>query len=491
MMVPGHDDARCTPRRRPARVAVGLLLAVGIAWPRPAATTAWAQVAPDPLAVQQQVAKLLSAGEYAALVESTAGIEKTLRAKSRDPAYAPKMRLLTDLLVARALAERRLGRLDAADASLEAAASTIAEKDLQRLIVMFMRSGGENAVPVLVPLELTNLDLMDARVEALLDRIEMEPGPDAADAAVAEAANARRRAYGVLAQQSRQLREGLPERLEKAEPAVRGSPRARMLASEARPLLHEARVALIVAVDRKEAAAAPGAAAPAGGQGNAGAASPNAIDLCVKALAAADAAMAGALSAVEPAAEGQEAKPEGQEPKPGPELEAARREAALVRAPLLEWLSRARLAEGDLTGARETAEKALAERAAAGQQNHPDLVEPLILLGEIALADGRAAAEQRRTGATSAAFDAAALALTRARDVVVKRDAEFLDKSALRQRIMTLLAEAVATRDTALSRATSADLVDGASGRALRALRLSPPAAPVGPPTSAVPQATE
>lgn len=468
---------RHVPRRPRGRlVALGLGAVLGTAMAAATvcgpATTVRAQDAPDPLAVQQQVGELLAAGDYAAVVAATAGIEKTLRVKPRDPAYAPKMRLLTDLLLRRAVAERRLGRLDAADASLDAAAKTIGDKELQRLIVMFMRSAGESAVPTLVPLELTNLEVVDARLGSLLDRLDAAAGAagDAAGAAGdpgAAPGDQRGEKVTELAKQARTLREGLPERLDQADAGVQRSPHARMLASQARPLLHAARLALLG--DRGPGAAKPAPTAAAGAA--AGSAAPpadagqrEAVDLCVEALAAVDAAIAPALAPPPPPRRGQPAAPQA-------DLEALRREAALTRAPFVEWLARARLAAGDTTAARTDAEAALAERATAGQEGHPDVVEPLVLLGEIALADARAAAAERRGPESSVAFTAAADALTRARDVIAAHEPQFEPASPLRRRVATDLPEALAARQSAAALVTAADAVDAAAGRALRALR--------------------
>jgi hypothetical protein len=459
-------------RRRSRSLALVLLLAAGATWQHPAATTARAQDAPDAVDVQQQVGELLAAGNYAALVEATAGIEKTLRVKSRDPAYAPKMRLLTDLLLRRAFAERRLGRLDAVDASLDAAAKTIGDKELQRLIVMFMRSAGEGAVPTLVPLELTNLEVVDARLEVLLDRIDAAAGRagDTEPAPVDPRGEKGTELAKELVKQARTLREGLPERLDQADPAVQRSPYARMLASQARPLLQAARLALVAARGAGGAQPAPAPARPAGGNAETDAAAARvegprtAVELCVEALAAADAAIAPAIAPPPPPRRGQPAAPPA-------DLEAARGEAALARAPLVEWLARARFAAGDTTAARADAEAALAERAMAGQESHPDVVEGLVLLGEIALAEARAAATERRVAESTVAFTAAVDALSRARAVIAAHELQFAPASPLRRRVDTDLPEALAARAGAAALVSAADAVDAAAGRALRALR--------------------
>ncbi|HBB73493.1 MAG TPA: hypothetical protein DC048_03475, partial [Planctomycetaceae bacterium] len=119
----------------------------------------------DPAALQNDVATRFAAGDYAGVIEATDGIEKVLRGKPKDPDFVPRMRLLAELLTRRAVAQRRLGRLDAAEAALESAGKTLADKDVQRAVAMFARTAGERAAGAIVPLELTNLELVDAQLD--------------------------------------------------------------------------------------------------------------------------------------------------------------------------------------------------------------------------------------------------------------------------------------------------------------------------------------
>lgn len=487
----------------------------------------YAQDAVDPAALQRDVAVRFAAGDHAGVIQATDGVEKALRAKPKDPDFVPRMRLLAELLTRRAVAERRLGRLDAAEASLEAAGRTLGDKDVQRAVAMFVRSAGEKAAPAVVPLELTNLELVDARLDLVLDLIETEGEPaglpenggDAAAGAAAPLAQDRavpqagepgprkskargdlRQIFNGLLYQSRGLRQGLDERLEKAEPVVARSPSARALASLARPGLHAARAALIVARtppaanapahDQARNAAGPnGAAAPpprvagradptAPAPPDPTASLPDPVALMTEALDAAEASMAPVLALPEdddrPAAEAAAA------------LALARYEAALVRAPHLEWRARARIVGGDTAGARADVQAALGERAAAGQRAHPDLVESLVVGGEAALAEAEQTKASGDLAASRAAFEHAVAWLSRARDVAMACPGAFDATSPVRQRIDTLLASAVEARQSTVATVATTDAVDAAARRALRALgpRPAPPSVPASPPAA-------
>lgn len=478
-----------------------------------------AQDAIDPVALQRDVAVRFAAGDYVGVVEATDGVEKALRAKAKDPDFVPRMRIIAELLTRRAVAERVLGRLDAAEASLEAAGKTLGDKDVQRMVAMFVRSAGEKAAPAVVPLELTNLQLVDAQLDLVLALIEAEaaptidadaapePGADGKKPAPAEPAPRKSKARGDLRQtfnallfQSRGLRQGLDERLEKAEPAVRSSPTSRALASLARPALHTARAALIVARTRS-AAGPPGAASPvapnaggpqavvesgpalaAGGPPVADASAPPAdptsappdpVALLTEALEMAEKAMAPLLA------------PPDNDDRPAAEAAAAlaraKYEAALVRAPYLEWRARARIMAGDTSGARADVQAALAERAAAGQRTHPDLVESLMIGGDSALAEAHQTKASGDLAASRAAFEHAVAWLSRARDVAAACPGAFDAESPVRQRIDELLASAVEARQSTVTTVATTDAVDAAARRALRALEARPasPARPV------------
>jgi len=456
--------------------AASLVAAVVVLWPvaGPGPRPAVAQPSADAEASLQDITARFTAGDYAGVVTATEGVDKSPRPRPRDPDFVPRMRVIAELLVRRSLAERRLGRLDAAEASVEAAGKVIGDREVQRAVALFVRSAGPQAVAAVVPLELTNLEVLDARIALLLDRLEAEASAAAAvDSGAAAAARTprspkdRRQSCEELLVQSRQLREGLSDRLDKAAEGLRASPTARVLASEARPLLQAGRAA-IVTLRAGNGPHAPAAreAARAGGDD---VETPEAVTSLEKALAAADQAIKAAVAAA------------GK-----PERPRAAATGAVVRADYLEWLARARLASGDPAAARADVRAAIAERLAGGQEDHPELVDAFLLGGEVALAEARAATAAGDMKASGSAFDQSVEWLSRARDVVEGSPAVFGLESPLRRRAEELITGARAARADSDSALIVIDAVDAAAGRALRALGRRPAlSTPRTPPTDA------
>lgn len=507
----------------PVPLAPFILLMAGLA---PHVTTG--QEVADPAALQHDVATRFAAGDYAGVIGATEGIEKALRAKPKDPDFVPRMRLLAELLTRRAVAEQRLGRLDAAEAALESAGKTLADKDVQRAVAMFARTAGERAAGAIVPLELTNLELVDAQLDLVLGLIEAEPaaatqpasdapppvaratkpaanespreGEVAADPAgrKAKSRGDLRQVFNALLFQSRGLRQGLDERLAQADPALRSSPAILASVSTARPTLHAARAALIMA--RTQSATPPpaqplqpgGAAGAGASRGAAAPAEPAAarptpptgpaatqvdpVAVITEALDSAVAAMAPVLTTPDdderPAAEAAAA------------LALARSEAAFVRAPYLEWRARAKTLAGDTAGARADIQAALADRAAAGQRAHPDVVEALVIGGEAALAEAEQTKANGDLAGSRGAFEHAVAWLSRAREVAAACPGGFDADAPLRQRIDALLDTAVESRQNTASTVATTDAVDAAARRALQALGKRP--AQAARPTAAV-----
>ena len=511
----------------PAPLAPFILLMAGLA---PHVTTG--QEVADPAALQHDVATRFAAGDYAGVIGATEGIEKALRAKPKDSDFVPRMRLLAELLTRRAVAQRRLGRLDAAEAALESAGKTLADKDVQRAVAMFARTAGERAAGAIVPLELTNLELVDAQLDLVLALIEAEPAASAQPAsdapppvaratkpaanespregqAAADPAGRKAKSRGDLRQvfnallfQSRGLRQGLDERLAQADPALRSSPAILASVSAARPTLHTARAALIMA--RTQSATPPpaqplqpgaGAGAAAGAGAPRGAAAPaepaaalptpptgsaatqvDPVAILTEALDSAVAAMAPALTAPD-----DDERPAGEA---AAALALARSEAAFVRAPYLEWRARAKTLAGDTAGARADIQAALADRAAAGQRAHPDVVEALVIGGEAALAEAEQTKANGDLAGSRAAFEHAVAWLSRAREVAAACPGGFDADAPLRQRIDALLDTAVESRQNTASTVATTDAVDAAARRALQALGKRP--AQTTRPTAAV-----
>ena len=162
------------------------------------------QSTPD---LAQKIKAMFEAGDYRAALAASEPLEKTLKPSDRDPQLIPKTKLWADLMTFRGSIERRLGNLEGAAAKYEAAFRALNDQGLRRAITVMLR-GVENPAGMLVPLELTKLEVLDGRVDVLLDRLaNRDEGQEGDPELVAKAVAAVRKADGV----ARAAREGLDQ----------------------------------------------------------------------------------------------------------------------------------------------------------------------------------------------------------------------------------------------------------------------------------------
>jgi hypothetical protein len=412
----------------------------------------------QPADLAAKLGGLFAAGQYRQALAESEPLEKEFKPRGRDPQLIPLKKLWVDLLAFRGSIERRMGNLEAAATKYEAGFRALNDKDLQRAINGFLR-GGEKAVGQLVPLELTNLEVLDGRVELLLDGLEnLEAGEAADPEAIAKPLAAVRKA----AELARAAREGLEERLALADKTLRQSAYSLMLASGCRPLRAAGRLALAEA----RLAAAPPEPAEAAEADEAKATPEQAVAKLDEAIAAAEAAMAPALPkpprgvAVAAAV-----------PPPAPAV----REAGLVRADLLARRAEARRASGERAAARSDLTAAVAWRRAVQGAEHPDLVEPLTSAAELAVAEARIAVEARDIAESISRFEAAEAALADAEKILAAQQEQFAEASPLPQRIDSLQEAVEKERQDVAGLAGDANAVDAAAARALRLLESLPP----------------
>jgi hypothetical protein len=422
----------------------------------------------QPADLAAKLGGLFAAGQYRQALAESEPLEKEFKPRGRDPQLIPRTKLWVDLLAFRGSIERRMGNLETAATKYEAGFRALNDKDLQRAINGFLR-GGEKAVGQLVPLELTNLEVLDGRVELLLDGLEnLEAGEAADPEAIAKPLAAVRKA----AELARAAREGLEERLALADKTLRQSAYSLMLASGCRPLRAAGRLALAEA----RLAAAPPEPAEAAEADEAKATPEQAVAKLDEAIAAAEAAMAPALPkpprgvAVAAAV-----------PPPAPltasptDLPPAVREAGLVRADLLARRAEARRASGERAAARSDLTAAVAWRRAVQGAEHPDLVEPLTSAAELAVAEARIAVEARDIAESISRFEAAEAALADAEKILAAQQEQFAEASPLPQRIDSLQEAVEKERQDVAGLAGDANAVDAAAARALRLLESLPP----------------
>jgi hypothetical protein len=448
----------------------------------------------EPVDVAAKLTGLFSAGQYRQALAESEPLEKELKPRGgRDPQLIPRTKLWVDLMAFRGSIERRMGDFEAAKAKYEAGFRELNDKDLRRAISGVLR-GGDKAAGLLVPLELTNLEILDGRADLLVDALtNLEVGEAGGEEAVSKAVTAARKAADL----ARTAREGLGQRLGKADAALRQSPHSLMVASMTRPLRAAGRLALAearLAADTVKPAADEKAADEKAADEKAAdekaadekAADEKAADEKVEAtpqqaLASFEEAIVVAEAAMAPALP----KPlKGTAvvsvPPPAPatatpaDLSIAIREAGLVRADLLEWRAQARRAGGDLASARSDLAAAIAWRKAAQGAGHPDLVEPLTSAAEALLSEARIAVEALDVAASISRFEAAAVALEEAEKILAEHREQFVETSPLPERIAGLRDVVAKERQAVSGVAGNVNAVDAAAARVLRLLDALP-----------------
>ena len=433
----------------------------------------------DPAA---KLVTMFLAGQYRQALAESEPLEKSLKPRGRDPQLIPRTKLWVDLLAFRGLIERRMGNLESAAAKYEAGFKALTDKDLRRLITVALR-GDEKVIGLLVPLELTNVEVLDARVDVLLDSLatfdlkEVAANPEETAKILAAARRA--------ADLAREGRAGLDERMGSADDSVQQSPYSLMLASKSRSLRAEARLALaesrLAGLMPKPASPDKPSASPDKAPPSPDKAPPSpdkappspdrAVAGFGEALVAAEAAMAPALP--EPV-EGATVPPQAPAESERGDVSPAIREAGLVRADLLAWRALAQRASKALGLARTDLAAALAWRRAVQGSNHPDLVEPLIWTADLALAEARLAVKARNIAEGSTRFDAATAALQEAQELLATHREQFVAESPLEEQLKSLLATVGKERQRAEELAGNANAVDAAAARVLRLLDALP-----------------
>jgi tetratricopeptide (TPR) repeat protein len=433
---------------------------------------------PD-VAEWKEVRSLLLKGDYRGAAAAADQLLDRSKPKSKDPDFIPATVAHVQALLARGFAERQLGDLDAAEASLDEAIKKFRDQDFQRLLKLSIRQGGATILPKIVPLELTWLELIQLRSSLLIDRLES--GEDG-DAASPDAAAAREAIDGWLAELDRlaklgaDARIGLPERLAKAGGTLAGSPYNQALAAGFQATLTDGAVFLKLAhlpffversgrprVRRSE------------DQTDSTALLPPTTEERTTLLTEASTQFAAA-SRILAAAE-QVATPKSGGLKPDQRAEAQR-----LRADLLGYEAAARLAAGDTSRASVASEEALAltESALTLQKNpagtqHPDLVAPLLLAADVAVAQADSAFAENNVTQARTAMVTADRILDRAAQLLASRLEAFPEAHPFRRR-----EEEVRGRLRQLTARLAADLprsdaADAAARRAIRSLEAMAP----------------
>lgn len=468
------------PRERPMRFAAARLspllasiLGVAAINAAPLAAEQPATAAPEPSFTALDA--LLNAGEYARAATVADEIVKASKPKLRDDDYLRKSVDVIKALMRRGFAELRLWQVDAAEDTFAETADTFKDREFQRLLVLAVRRAGATVPPGLVELELTRLDLLNARMKVLLARLDDEATRCAADEgrASAEGGDWQRRIARCLSEleslrkQSVDARESFAKRFSGTSGAMTTSPFAHALVGPFWSALIDG------LAEFEQSRLPPSAVDPDSDRDGSTVATESSP------VGAPDDARLGlraaALEHLEKADEALRAIVVAVTPKTGGLKPPARLEAALLESELLVARVRVRIETEDFAQAREDVARILDLRREVGTlrkdprpEAHPDQFLPLMLAADIGMAEASALLAKGRVDAARAEAVEARRMLDLAASLAVP------EGHPLRGRLATLQASLEEQRAHIERSIPRLDAVDAAARRLIRAIDATP-----------------
>lgn len=420
---------RAVPTAPIVALVVAAGLAAGVA--TPAAGQPAAAKAPDWTGLD----RLLEAGDYDRASRVADDILALPEPKRSDADFLSRKLGSFRALSKRGLAELRLGRFDAAEETLGKASRVFKNQDVQKLLSLDERSRNQSAQAKLVPIQLAWIELLSLRAAVIIDRIR---AANLARSALPAAAGADRdggephavdretvdrwiRDLQMLRSISAVERKSLADRFDQGGSAYTSSPLARSLVGRFRSAMLAGSAALEIGSLPFPIPGPPSASMPAADETPAPGSPP--VDGRQQWLAE-------AITRLEEASQSLDEAVVAASPTGAAGLRpAAKIEAALLKAELLANRAAARRRTGDMPGAREDAEAAIALRLEAGKlrkdvrpESHPDLAWPLVLAAEIAVEEiGRHVAAGEGEQARARAQEASTL-LARAASLPIPDD---------------------------------------------------------------------
>lgn len=393
---------------------------------------------------------LLAGGDYAGAITAADAIAAAVRPKPRADDFLARSIELIRALMRRGVAELRIGRIDAAEATFTEAHRIFKDREFQRLVVLATRQAGPRLPPAVVDLELAWLDLLYLRIAVVVEKLKHEANEwaTAEDGSPDREKEVRERIDLCLDQlkglrkAAADARQSFGERFNEASKAVPVSPYARSLAGPFRESLLDGLVAL--EQSRLPASSPPSTAATA-------------IENLDKAATAFD----GVIKAVTPTAGGLR-----------PEIQA---DLALLHAELLTARARARIESGEPAVARKDLERVLELHREAGvlrkrpaPDSHPDLVEPLLLSVSVGIVESRRLLADGQPDAAKVEAEGAQRKLDRAASLI--KDADH----PLGGRLTTLRQRLAFNFQSIGESIPRSDAVDAAARRMIRTLDAAP-----------------
>lgn len=479
------------------------------------------------LAIERELlARLLSEGHYRQAIVESERVEKAVKPKKKDAEYLGRAAATAEMLVYRGIMQTRMGDLDAAEESLQAAFRQLNDRDFQAHLALSQRRSGNNAKAVAAYASVLSLELTDAACQLLVDRLRRAnefyrafagagaaagaASDDPAEAARMKAITGWIKRLDQLTGNTLNARAVIEKQLSGVPAEIASSSRFKALKSESRPRMYAAFRSLEVSKlpwtvsddDGTQGDDQP----PAEGsmtetavqrQSAADRQRQRAFVLLNQASEDLDAAIGAAplpekprsadKPSLAPAAQVFPHKTTGTlsaaaVSKTGGDETAAKasaaataeqqqQDAAILHAELLEGFAEAHFLDGNLAAARDSIDGVLVLRRQARGEEHPELARASILSAEIAMLEAEEARRGREPRLARKKSEDAVAAIELAQQLLTSPTSEFDPKSPLHELLSHLLDEGKQSRKTSADAVAATDAADAAASRAMSAIR--------------------
>lgn len=481
------------------------------------------------LAIERELlTRLLGEGHYRQAIVESERLEKALKPKRKDADYLGRAAATAEMLIYRGIMQTRMGDLDAAEASLQAAYRQLNDRDFRSFLALSQRRSGSDAKSLAAYAGVLQLELGDAACQLLVDRLRRAnefyrafsrgggrlaaPEDDPSEAARMKAITGWIKRLDQLTGDTLAARAAIEKQLSGVPSEVASSPRFKGLKGESRPRMYAAFRSLEVSklpwtvldageVQSDDEPAAERSMTETALQRQAVARQERqrAIVLLNQASEDLDAAIGAAPLPDEPqSAEKPVPAPAAQvfphkttgtlsaaaisNSKPAGSTTAAKtsnadtagqqqQDAAILHAELLEGFAEAHFLDDNLAAARDSIDRALVLRRQARGEEHPELARASILSAEIAIREAEEARRNRAPRIARKKSDDAVAATELARQLLTSPTSEFDPKSPLHELLNHLLDEGQQSRQSSADAVAATDAADAAASRAMSAIR--------------------
>ncbi|MDA0816296.1 MAG: hypothetical protein O2946_01885 [Planctomycetota bacterium] len=497
------------------------LFAEGIITSVLAATSVAVSAIDVDLAIERELlARLLSEGHYRQAIVESERLEKAVKPRKKDAEYLGRAAATAEMLVYRGIMQTRMGDLDAAEESLQAAFRQLNDRDFQAHLALSQRRSGNDAKAVAAYASVLSLELTDAACQLLVDRLRRAnefyrafagaASDDPAEAARMKAITGWIKRLDLLTGDTLNARAAIEKQLSGVPAEIASSSRFKALKSESRPRMYAAFRSLEVSklpwTVSEEDGTQGDDQSPAEG---------SMTETAVQRQSAADRQRQRAFVLLNQASEdldtaiGAAPLPEkprsADKPSPAPAAqvfphkttgtlsaaaasktggdetaakasaaataEQQQQDAAILHAELLEGFAEAHFLDGNLAAARDSIDGVLVLRRQARGEQHPELARASILSAEIAMLEAEEARRGREPRLARKKSEDAVAAIELAQQLLTSPTSEFDPKSPLHELLSHLLDEGKQSRKTSADAVAATDAADAAASRAMSAIR--------------------